>query len=474
VARTDIKATLDLDSSAFTRGIQRARNKISEFKQSAIGNLTQIAAGLAGVGLVKNIINLGTAAAETASKFEAVFGPAAAMLNEEIERMQETIPASRKELQEAIATFGAMAKAFGLNEDAAAKFSTNMVKIAGDLASFNNLKPEEAFLKIRSAISGEFEPLKQLGIIINETILKQEALTMGVWNGTGAMNAAQKAMVVQSILLKQMGVATGDAAATSDSAANKIKFLQAKLKDMGAGIGEDLLPAVIKVVGWLGKLIELTQKASEFVGMRFGQLIFGVSNKDLKEYGTSQEKVAKNEKDITENQTDPKRLEAAEEYKKSLEEQLTIAGELSNSIAEATKETKKLAKESDKIDSKTAQTRTRALKQKDQPTIPPVLSKLVGAIGGDLNTIDKGTHERLDQLIEQGVSPAMAGGEAQGISQEAMDKLAQMFPDRFAPGIFDKKVSGGPSATDTNQALKMSLLTEIKNSIKTIEREFTA
>jgi hypothetical protein len=162
------------------------------------------------------------------AKFNAVFGSAADAMNEKVQELRKTIPSTTEEMQNSLATFAQMAKAFGLNSEAANLFSVEMVKIAGDIASFNNLPIEDAFTKIRSAISGEFEPMKSLGIVINEARLKQEALNLAIWDGTGQMSAAQKALAVQAILIKDMGDANGDAALTANSAANQIKFLKSR------------------------------------------------------------------------------------------------------------------------------------------------------------------------------------------------------------------------------------------------------
>lgn len=284
MARTEIAAEASLDTTKFQRGLAKADKGVKKFAKSSIASVGRIAGAFAGVSLVKNVVNLGTAAAETASKFEAVFGAAAADMNKKVEELKKTIPATTMEMQNALATFGQMARSFGMNSDAANEFSVEMVKVAGDLASFHNMQPEEVFIKLRSAISGEFEPLKALGIIINETTLKQEALNKGIWDGNGAMTAAQKAMTTQSLILKQMGAAQGDAARTADSAANKIKFLQTQLKDMGAEIGETILPAVVALTDALSTGIKAIAKYQEFVGTLYGKLIYGDKDDPLGGY----------------------------------------------------------------------------------------------------------------------------------------------------------------------------------------------
>ena len=272
---------MSLDGSGVKKTLSRTKAGIQNFSKSAVASLMQVSAAFAGIGLVQSIIGLGTAAAETASKFRAVFGVATDEMNAKVQELRETIPSTTAEMQNALATFAQMAKAFGLNEGAANSFSVEMVKIAGDIASFNNLPIEDAFTKIRSAISGEFEPMKQLGIVINETRLKQEALNLAIWDGTGQMSAAQKALAVQSIMIRDMGDANGDAALTADSAANRIKFLKKELIETGTKIGTTALPAVLALTDGLSQMLELTRKVTDFAGTKVGEMFFGATDESL-------------------------------------------------------------------------------------------------------------------------------------------------------------------------------------------------
>jgi len=270
MANFSLLAKLGVDTKAFSRGLKTAQGRVSAFGKSAVGQFMKVGAAFAGIGLVKSMGSLALAAAETASKFESVFGPATAKMNEKVEELRQTIPSTTAEMQDALATFASMAKAFGLNSDAANTFSVELVKVAGDIASFHNLPIEEAFTKIRSAISGEFEPMKQLGIVINQARLEQEGLNLGIFDGVGQMNAAQKALAVQSIMIRDLGTANGDAASTANSAANQVKFLKKELAETGTEIGTTLLPAVTTLTGALStmltKIVEGTQNLGTFIG----------------------------------------------------------------------------------------------------------------------------------------------------------------------------------------------------------------
>ena len=61
------------------------------------------------------------------------------------------------------------------------------------MASFYNLDPTEAFEKLRSGISGEPEPLKQLGINMSVVNLEALALSMGIKKSYNEMTQAEQA-----------------------------------------------------------------------------------------------------------------------------------------------------------------------------------------------------------------------------------------------------------------------------------------
>lgn len=248
MANFSLLAKLGLDSQAFGKGLKQSEGKVNKFKGAALGAFSKVAAGLVTVGLGKKIIELSMNAEETASKFDVVLGGAADRVNSKIQELRKTIPATTEELQNSIATVMQMGLSFGMSADAAEKFSLGITKMSADMASFNNLNPEEMFVKMAAAISGEFEPLKRLGIVINEAAIKSKGLSMGLTDGKSAVDAATKAIIVQNIVLDQMGKQLGDAARTQQSAANQTKFFKAKVTELATELGDKLRPMVVTVL----------------------------------------------------------------------------------------------------------------------------------------------------------------------------------------------------------------------------------
>lgn len=277
MANLSLLAKLGINTKGFKNGLDRAQKRVDGFGKRfgrVMGGLGMKLGAIGAVLAAKKIGMLGVAAEEAASKFAAVFGPATDQMNERIKELQKTVPATTVEMQNALSTFAAMAKAFGFSAEAANDFSVEMVKIGGDIASFHNLRIEDAFQKIRSAISGEMEPLKALGIVINEDRIETEALTLGIIKQGQALTIAGKAMAIYSIMVKDMGDANGDAAITANSAANKLKFLRQQITDNFTEIGKKLTPAIATLTGFLSNFITMTVNATEKLGKFIGEVLF--------------------------------------------------------------------------------------------------------------------------------------------------------------------------------------------------------
>ena len=67
----------------------------------------------------------------------------------------------------------------GLAQQDVDQLSLNLTRLAVDVASFNNVSDEQAVNAFTSALTGEREALKTLGIVINDTDVKNEAMRLG-------------------------------------------------------------------------------------------------------------------------------------------------------------------------------------------------------------------------------------------------------------------------------------------------------
>lgn len=167
-------------------------------------------------------------------------------------------------------TIGAMFKSMGVANDAVLEMSTGIAGLAGDMASFYNLDPQEAFEKLRSGISGETEPLKQLGINMSVANLEAYALAEGITKAYKDMSQAEQATLRYNYIMQATADAQGDFAKTSTSYANQQRILQLNIENLSASLGKKLLPtinefttAVNGLLSGNASMYEFTQQMSD-------------------------------------------------------------------------------------------------------------------------------------------------------------------------------------------------------------------
>ena len=210
---------------------------------------------------------------EATGKVNVVFGKAAKSIHDFAASAARDLGQSKNAVLNAAGVFGTFGKAAGLAGDDLAIFTTDFIALATDLASFNNTSPEEAVQAIGAALRGEAEPLRRYGVLLNDATLKQEALTLGIYDGKGALTAQQKILAAQSAIYKQTMDAQGDFARTSDNLANSQRTLTAEFENMKIQLGTKLIPkieeaytAILNITDAFKKLPSPIQTSIGFLG----------------------------------------------------------------------------------------------------------------------------------------------------------------------------------------------------------------
>ncbi len=144
------------------------------------------------------------------------------------------------------ALFGDMSTSMGLSTKEAAKMSTTLVSLAGDLASFKNINIEEVTTALAGVFTGETESLKRLGIVMTEANVKSYALASGIKKSYEEMSQAEKVSLRFQYVLSATQNAQGDFARTGGGAANQMRMFAEALKEVGQQFGQIVLPYVTK------------------------------------------------------------------------------------------------------------------------------------------------------------------------------------------------------------------------------------
>jgi hypothetical protein len=171
----------------------------------------------------------------------------------------------------------------GLSREAAADLSTEMVKLAVDVASFNNAQDVDVIRNFQSALVGETEAVRKYGVLLDEARLKQLAYQNGIADAGAELTQQQKVLTRILALYADTTDAQGDAARTADSFANTIKGIRGAAKDLEVVFGQELVAAtrdVIEELGGVDGVVELIKVgfagASQVTGL-FIRVLGGIA-----------------------------------------------------------------------------------------------------------------------------------------------------------------------------------------------------
>jgi hypothetical protein len=201
---------------------------------------------------------------ETINKTNVIFGQASKSVQSFASSAAKNLGMANQEALDFAATFGGLGKMAGKTGEDLGKFSTDLVALTADMASFNNANPAEVALALGAALRGESEPIRRFNVLINDAAVKAEAMAMGLYSGTGNLDQQAKVLATHRLILKQTTDQQGDFNNTIGSAANQQKILTATIKDATTKIGQAFLPVLEAVLPFLVKFGEF---ASDNAGL---------------------------------------------------------------------------------------------------------------------------------------------------------------------------------------------------------------
>jgi hypothetical protein len=282
-----IRGYLDLRDT-YSAKLDAAASKTTAFEQrldaamkGAVGSLDKIGgaatrAGLAlsiglsaPIGIAGGIIaKLGIDAAESKNLIETSFGDMTIAADQWAADLSKNLGLNRFETEKTAATLFNMTTSMGLGRDASFEMSTGMVQLAADMASFRNIGFDEALTKIRAGLVGESEPLKAIGILVDENTVKTYAYKNGIAAQGSELTQQQKVLARYGAILQQTSNDQGDLAKTLTSPANQLRIMRSRIEEAATSLGVSLLPIISKAIGLVASFVPYIQTAAEW----FGQL----------------------------------------------------------------------------------------------------------------------------------------------------------------------------------------------------------
>lgn len=262
---------------AATDGATKASSKSAKSYLSLSNQLNGFMRNMAKLVSLKAIATyLGNAVAKFNDFYEAtdLFHNAMGNLSGEadtlISKMQGLLGVDPTKAMTYMATIQSLGTSFGLTSDKAYVLSKNLTQLAYDEGSYWNKDVAETFTAMSSAISGEIEPIRRLGIDLSQARLQQELLALGFNKQVSSLSQADKAVLRYIAIMKQTANVQGNLAQTIQSPANQIKILKAQLDMLAKSVGSLLYPALKSILPPLIAAVQLIREFVEWVAKLMG------------------------------------------------------------------------------------------------------------------------------------------------------------------------------------------------------------
>lgn len=221
-----------------------------------------------GIGLASDL-------SETRSAIGEVFQDGASEVEAFAARANTALGQTQQQALDGARTFGIFGQAAGLSGSDLANFSTDLVTLASDLASFNNTSPEEAITAIGAALRGEAEPIRAYGVLLDDATLRQRALALGLIETTNqALTPQQRVLAAQAEIFAQTATQQGDFSRTSEGLANQQRILAASFEEAQTKLGTALLPTITELAIFANdELVPILNEVIDEIGPALGDAI---------------------------------------------------------------------------------------------------------------------------------------------------------------------------------------------------------
>jgi hypothetical protein len=257
------------DASKFKRALDDASGRLGRFGSSVgsvagnvakgFGVMSAAAGGLAVVG-GKHLFDLGTELTSLDQKIGTVFsGESLRTVESWADDVAARMGLTSTQAQGLAANAGDLLKPMGFTADQAAAMSTEIIGLSGALSEWSGgqRSVEETAEILQKALLGERESLKSLGISINQAEVDTRALEVAQLDGRDAINAQDKALATQQLILEK----STDAQAAYADGGNKLIAAQNQLKarfgELKETLARRLLPVFNRMAGVVVELIEI-------------------------------------------------------------------------------------------------------------------------------------------------------------------------------------------------------------------------
>lgn len=255
-----------------TRDVDKAAKRIENLGKSMTTSIT-VPVALATAVLAK----FAAENDEVAIRMERSFGSAVGKVRGQLHELMKVVPKTGTDLDKMAVSLNNVAKGLDLAAPQSAELTTSVMRMAAELGAFSGEGMDAALEAITKGLMGQTRGLKQMGVVLDEAMIKQEAYTKGLLGTGRELTPLGKALATYSILLKKSGDWTGSAAALNTRASQSWKMVLRDLEEMADQASNVLIPALRATAGVLREFFKAIAETPPWILKLIGGLVLAAS-----------------------------------------------------------------------------------------------------------------------------------------------------------------------------------------------------
>ena len=236
---------------------------------------------------IKQITDSATEYEESLNLFTVTMGTNAEKAMKWVNKFSKALYIDDSGLMQYMGSLNSLISGLGVGADKSYLMSKNLTQLVYDLASFKNLDIETSFRKIQSAMSGEIEPLRNVGVALSQNTLQELANKLGIKARVAEMSEAEKAQLRYIQILRSTTEWQGDMGRTLISPSNALRVLKQQFTLLGRAIGRVFIPFVMKAIPYIMALTQVLTDLANKLAKMFGYEITDIDYSSLKDIKSS-------------------------------------------------------------------------------------------------------------------------------------------------------------------------------------------
>jgi hypothetical protein len=255
------------DAKKFEAGIKGIQGKLTSLQKgfNTFGNIMTLGVTLPLIAAGKGMLDAGMQLEATEAKFNTVFKGMTDDATAFIMEFKKLTPLTIAEARGVASGIQDLLVPMGFAREEATELTGKFMPLIGALANFNNATHTAAEVAnaVSSALIGEYEPMRRLGVVTSKTAIDQRVLEMGLAATKDEITDQMRAIALHEIITESSKDAIEAYTEANLDSKTKMGLLKTEIIDVAAQLGVSLLPIIQKVVEWVRNLTETFKKMTQ-------------------------------------------------------------------------------------------------------------------------------------------------------------------------------------------------------------------